>query len=445
MFDSVADAQGSRAQRRNAVIATVCLIVASAAAYPFAKHGFTPVPGMPPVFITFSLCLAAVSAFVISTQYGSTRSKALLILASGYAFIALLALPELFLALARSAGYAIAPGAPSILSLIAQAVFDVHVCWYLYARNRNVTVPAEGARLVATVFAMRIGVVALLSTAVAFGPWTLPAEPDIAGSVVCDLIALLATLLAWGSASVLNRWLVTALVASILGEAFTYISGTRFTLGWYVASSMRLIEYGIVLGAFVTEVSIRSGELASLAAVDALTGLANRRHLDEQLGRLLADGRRAADTLSVLMIDIDHFKRFNDQFGHEAGDLALQTVGTALKRSVGRTGDFAARYGGEEFVVLLTGIDRLGALEVAERLRAHVEEMLIAHEGGSHRVTISIGIVSIKDRAGLDPAALLREADRALYTAKALGRNRVHENRIFPKGLRRRTEDVATA
>ncbi len=123
----------------------------------------------------------------------------------------------------------------------------------------------------------------------------------------------------------------------------------------------------------------------------------------------------------------------------------MQTVAKALKRTVGRSQDFAARYGGEEFVVVLTGIDRLGALDVAERLRAHVERMLIAHENGAQRVTISIGIVSIRSREQLDPAAVLREADRALYTAKALGRNQVHENRVFPKSLRRPTEDVATA
>jgi diguanylate cyclase (GGDEF)-like protein len=198
----------------------------------------------------------------------------------------------------------------------------------------------------------------------------------------------------------------------------------------------------VILGAFVTEVSTHSGELAALASIDPLTGLANRRQLDAYLERLLADGRRATDTLSLLMIDIDHFKRFNDRCGHAAGDRALQAVAKGLRQTVSRNQDFAARYGGEEFVIVLTGIDRLGALDVAERLRTRVEGMLIAHENGAQRLTISVGIVSIRGRDALDPAALLLEADRALYRAKALGRNRVQEHRLFP---RRPTEDVATA
>jgi diguanylate cyclase (GGDEF)-like protein len=441
-------AQGSRTRYRTAVITTVVLIVVCGALLPFARRSFPAVPGVPPVFITFSLCLAAISAFVISTQYRSSRSRALLVLASAYAFIALMAIPELSIALARSAGFNLAPGAPGILALLAQAGFDFHVCWYIYASTRKDTVPVKGAEFVSRVFSMRLLLVALIATTLAFGPWRIAPMVDIGASSALDGVALaatIATLLYRRSDSLLCSWLGVALVASFLGELFTAASGARFTLGWYVASTLHLVEYGVILGAFVKEVSIHSGELETLATIDPLTGLANRRHLDAYLDRLLSDGRRATDTLSLLMIDIDHFKRFNDRFGHAAGDIALQTVAKALKQTVGRSQDFAARYGGEEFVVLLTGIDRLGALDVAERLRAHIENMLIAHENGAQRVTISTGIVSIRSRDQLDPAALLREADRALYTAKALGRNQVHENRVFPKTLRRTTEDVATA
>jgi diguanylate cyclase (GGDEF)-like protein len=421
------------------------LTVVSAAALPFARHPFPAVPGMPPVLITFSLCLAAISAFAISTQYVSSRSRELLILASAYALIALLGLPELYVALAASAGFRIAPGASTILPLLSQLGFDFHVCWYLWASNRKVTISPDGAKFVSTVFSLRLVLIALIATVVAFGPWTIPPGPAVNVAAAFGLFALAATQFGRRERSILNRWLAVALVASLLGELFTAFSGARFSLGWYVASLMHLIEYGVVLGAFLTVVSIESGELATLVTLDPLTGLANRRGLDEHLGRLLSDGRRTTDTLSVLMIDIDHFKRFNDQHGHAAGDEALRVVAKALKRTLGRGQDFAARYGGEEFVILLTDIDRIGALDVAERLRARVEGLLIAHDNGSHRVTVSIGIVSVRGREQLDAAALLRTADRALYTAKALGRNRIYEERVFPKSLQRKTEDVATA
>lgn len=222
MHASIANAQGSRMKRRNAVIATVSLIVVSAGLLPFARHAFPAVPGIPPVFITFSLCLAAISAFTIATQYQSSRSRALLVLASGYAFIALIAVPELIVALARSAGLNVAPSAPIILGFLSQAVFDLHVCWYVYAANRKLTVPAKGAEYVSTVFSLRLVLGVLVATALAFGPWTIPAGLDAGGTASLDGIALLATvatLLYRRNDSILNSWLIVALIASLLGES----------------------------------------------------------------------------------------------------------------------------------------------------------------------------------------------------------------------------------
>lgn len=445
MHTNSAQAHQSRTGSGTALKATAGLILISAGFFPFARHAFPAVPGMPPVFATFSLCLAAISALVIAAQYRGSRSRALLILASGYAFIALIAVPELFIALAHSAGLQLAPSASHWLAFLAQAGFDVHVCYYIYASNRKLTVSSREADYISAFVTLRLVLAAAIATTLAFGSWTIAPWFETGGSLAFDAVALAATLTALlylRADSSLCRWLAVALTASLLGELFVAAGGTRFTLGWYVASTMRLIEYGVILGAFVTEVSTRSGELAKLATIDPLTGLANRRQFDAYLERLLADGRRATDTLSLLMIDIDHFKRFNDRYGHAAGDTALRAVAKGLKQTVSRNHDFAARYGGEEFVVVLSGIDRLAALDVAERLRALVEGMLIAHESGAQRLTISIGIVSIRGGDTLDPAALLLQADRALYRAKALGRNRVHEHRVFPQ---RPTEDVATA
>jgi len=161
---------------------------------------------------------------------------------------------------------------------------------------------------------------------------------------------------------------------------------------------------------------------AHASRVDALTGLFNRRWLDEVLDRQCR--RCAADgtPLSLILIDIDHFKSVNDRFGHLAGDEALKVVAGHLRRSV-RPVDLAARFGGEEFAMLLCGIDLDGAAEIGERIRQDLEGAEIFGAPGDPRVTVSLGISELQ--AFETPLQLLEKADRALYEAKRLGRNRV--------------------
>lgn len=162
------------------------------------------------------------------------------------------------------------------------------------------------------------------------------------------------------------------------------------------------------------------------ANTDPRTGLANSRAFDLALEGALST-RAMHENLSVLMIDVDHFKKFNDRHGHPAGDEALRAFGGVL-RSCMREGDVAARYGGEEFAVLLRGIDISVASVIAERIRERTESTIIALAPGmTDRITVSIGIASAPDQ-GLDRVALLRIADEALYRAKAAGRNRVGGN-----------------
>ena len=159
------------------------------------------------------------------------------------------------------------------------------------------------------------------------------------------------------------------------------------------------------------------------ANTDARTGLANSRAFDLALEAALHSSRHD-ETLSVLMIDIDHFKEFNDRHGHPAGDEALRAFANTL-RSCMREGDVAARYGGEEFAVYLPGIDHASAVAIAERIRARTESTIVSLAPGvTDRVTISIGVATSPDH-GQDRVTLLRLADQALYLAKARGRNRV--------------------
>jgi diguanylate cyclase (GGDEF)-like protein len=160
------------------------------------------------------------------------------------------------------------------------------------------------------------------------------------------------------------------------------------------------------------------------AVLDALTGVHNRRHLDQRLRAELAFSARHQSPLSVLLLDIDHFKKINDTMGHPAGDAALRELGAQLQRSV-RTEDIVGRYGGEEFVVIARGIPVAGAWTLAERIRRMVAALRVPHEGAMLSFTISIGVVTMDtDRAFPNPEGLLGAVDQALYKAKADGRNR---------------------
>ncbi|WP_087686559.1 GGDEF domain-containing protein [Pandoraea sp. PE-S2R-1] len=168
-------------------------------------------------------------------------------------------------------------------------------------------------------------------------------------------------------------------------------------------------------------------ELQRMASTDPLTGLANRRTLDEIYDREWRRSVRERVPLALLFIDVDHFKTFNDRYGHPAGDDALIAVSHAIGHSVRRPGDFAGRYGGEEFMVVLPNTDVRGARDVAERVRTTLRAAAIPHEGTQHgHVTVSIGIAATGATATGTPAALLQAADEALYAAKSGGRDCVY-------------------
>ena len=162
------------------------------------------------------------------------------------------------------------------------------------------------------------------------------------------------------------------------------------------------------------------------ATLDALTGLVNRRHFDGQLPALWRDCETANQPLTVMLIDVDHFKAYNDGYGHQAGDEALRSVARALRETAGPA-DVVARYGGEEMAVIATGLGEHEAEALAGRLRRAVEELGLPHEGAAHSgcVTISIGGACIVPMPGRTAAGALQIADENLYGAKRRGRNRV--------------------
>ena len=173
-----------------------------------------------------------------------------------------------------------------------------------------------------------------------------------------------------------------------------------------------------------SELEAQNRELAAAAKTDPLTGLANRRQLEEFLQQQCAGARRQGTPLAVMMVDIDHFKRVNDQHGHQAGDLVLVAVAGAIAATA-RESDLVSRYGGEEFAVVMPLAVLTGAIEAAERIRRAIERLTTELAGGAAvRVTASFGVSPFG--AGCDtPETLIEAADAALYEAKESGRNRV--------------------
>jgi diguanylate cyclase (GGDEF)-like protein len=167
-----------------------------------------------------------------------------------------------------------------------------------------------------------------------------------------------------------------------------------------------------------------SEQLYEAATRDATTGLLNRRFFDEQLTKDVAHALRHQAALSVLVFDLDFFKKVNDTYGHPAGDKVLTQLGAVVLTSV-RTEDVACRLGGEEFAIVMRDTRWQGARDMAERLRAAVADHQFDVDGTNLKVTVSVGTATLDPSRHTSPAALLEEADQAMYRAKREGRNRV--------------------
>jgi diguanylate cyclase (GGDEF)-like protein len=167
--------------------------------------------------------------------------------------------------------------------------------------------------------------------------------------------------------------------------------------------------------------------LTRLSHLDGLTGIPNRRALDEALGREWRRGSRSLKPLALLMMDIDYFKAYNDSCGHLAGDDCLRAVAQSLKVPMGRAADFVGRYGGEEFLAILPETDEGGALVVAQEILDGIAGLNIPHPASllGQRITLSIGFATAIAQREQQPDCLLQAADKALYQAKQEGRNRI--------------------
>ncbi len=168
-------------------------------------------------------------------------------------------------------------------------------------------------------------------------------------------------------------------------------------------------------------------ELQNLATIDSLTQIPNRRRFDEYLQQEWDRLTREQEPLSLLLCDVDFFKLYNDTYGHQAGDSCLRIVAQTINRTAKRASDLVARYGGEEFTVILPNTNRAGAITIAKAIQQEIENLQIPHPQSevSKFVTVSVGVASQIPSRNDSVETLIAKADRALYLAKARGRNRV--------------------
>jgi len=284
--------------------------------------------------------------------------------------------------------------------------------------------------------------------------WLPPYLPDLSRLVSQqgDYRALrdsglpIALLLCWGGAltsvllvtrlrSAFHCWLALCCYGYLLYLVLVFSSSQRLTVGWYASRFFEQFAATIMLGALLFEMFRLQKRLQSsysqayeTSIRDSLTGLFSRRHFDSALHTIRQRPPEQARPFTVLMADIDHFKRYNDSFGHVQGDDCLRQIAACMAQQL-RDGDTLARYGGEEFIAILDGCDELHAAQIAERIRCAVEQLAIPAASNiaaqAAVVTVSIGLHCQPAAALTEEHQLVELADKALYLAKHQGRNRV--------------------
>ncbi len=308
----------------------------------------------------------------------------------------------------------------------------------------------------ATFWVHTVGIVpcVMMLTWLAWSPlyarWYLPAARvlvPLSGALIAFFVAQAVgdaqdEELAWLTVNVIAAFFFTGLMfraalLAVLAIVVTYaISGYAFALQTafeQAISVLVLLLTAAMAGIIYRNIErtyrrsyLESGLIDELTARDGLTGLTNRRAFDEHLLRVWQQAQRDRRMLSTVMVDIDHFKTYNDSFGHQAGDSALRSVAQALRDFSRRPLDIAARFGGDEFALVLYDLSIANVLDIAERLRQTVQAAALpSHDAANAGVTVSIGVGVVVPTVGRTPQGAVQLADEALYEAKKGGRNRV--------------------
>ncbi|MGM9491324.1 sensor domain-containing diguanylate cyclase [Ideonella sp. YS5] len=449
----LSNAVPTAAEQRLALAVVLLSTLAFAAAAPYAKTPLAPQPVFVAVYQSALAINDALTAVLLLGLFGLMRTRALLLLGGAYLFTGLVALvhalsfPGLF-----AANGLLGAGTQTTawLYMLWHGAFPTAVIGYvLLGQDRAglawrtdvvVALTAAAAALLVAAFTLLTTAGERWLPAIMDGHHYTPSMLTVVTMVWSTSAVAAATMWRHRGRSVLDLWLFVSMCAWVfdIGLSAVFNAG-RFDLGFYAGRLYGLLASCLVLVTLLTQTLRLYGQLAAandtlrdLAERDGLTGLFNRRHFDLALRSELLRNAREQRPLSLLLVDVDHFKHFNDTHGHLAGDTCLCTVARCVGRCVGRPADLAARFGGEEFAVLLPCTDAPGALRVAEQVRTAVAAN--AAQNGTP-VTVSIGAVTLWPHPGTQPDEAIAAADSALYEAKAAGRNRVARRLSADAGL----------
>lgn len=438
------------AERLPAVVAVFSLLL-FIIALPFAKKPLPAVPAFIPVYEAALIVNDLITSVLLFGQCVIARSRAVGVLASGYLYTAVLALLHMlsFPGLFSATGLLRAgPQSTAWIYMFWHGGFPLFVMAYALLKDRKhdrmlgKTVRAGWLAFIVAGVVFGAGALAALATV---GQHLLP--PIMRGNgYTAEMSCVVGT--AWGGCLValavlwrqrrdatMDRWLMVVLCVWVCDIALSAVfNAGRYDLGFYAGRIYGLLAASFVLLLLLVEnyflqsrLAAALEELRRLATTDALTGAANRRAFDAALAARLQRVAHDRSPLSLLMIDIDHFKAFNDRYGHLEGDRCLARVAERLMDTVRQGHDLVARYGGEEFAVLLPQTALLEAEAIAQRICDAVAALRIPSAGAMPvgHVTISVGAASYIGADTDASHALVASADKALYAAKAAGRGRV--------------------